>query len=625
MKFRSILLVALTTLLLTACNFTLARDVTPPPGAVQAEAQPTQGPVFPAQAPDLQNGAAIFADKCAACHGESGQADGVMSEQLTAQGATVPALGSAAVAKEAVPADWYQTVTSGKMEKFMPPFNSLSDQERWDVVAYALSLSTTQEQVSLGKELFEKNCANCPTDFFRDQEKMAALSETKLVNMLSEGGEGIPALGSTLSQKELEDVAVYLRTLTLGAPSLAAAPAPAGTTEASASNESPSAETTLGATQQAENMPAAMAGVGSVTGTVVNSSGGKVPSGLTVTLHGFDHDTSTGTNTGPQEVLTQTTTVNADGSYRFDDVEIPQGRLFLAEVNYEGVGLQSDIVNVTADMTSVDLTPITLYENTTDLSVLQANQMHIFFDAANDGTLQVIEVYTLTNSSDKTVLVETDGTSIPFIKVPEGAQNVGFDLSQDSAPILSADNGFAMPPSETTYGLILFFNLPYTNSASIAQPVALSIPSVVVLVPEGIKLKSDQLNSLGVQSFQGSNFEQFNSDALQPGDTLEFSLRGKAATSSSSAATVDNRQTLLIGAGAFGIVLILAGVWMFLRDRNKLDEDDFEDEEEDEFETADEVMDAIIALDDLHRAKKISDEAYQARREELKARLKELA
>jgi hypothetical protein len=90
---------------------------------------------------------------------------------------------------------------------------------------------------------------------------------------------------------------------------------------------------------------------------------------------------------------------------------------------------------------------------------------------------------------------------------------------------------------------------------------------------------------------------------------------------------VDNRQTLLIGAGAFGVVLILAGVWMFLRDRNKLDEDEFEDGEEDEneFETAEEVMDAIIALDDLHRAKKIPDEAYQARRAELKERLKELA
>jgi hypothetical protein len=35
------------------------------------------------------------------------------------------------------------------------------------------------------------------------------------------------------------------------------------------------------------------------------------------------------------------------------------------------------------------------------------------------------------------------------------------------------------------------------------------------------------------------------------------------------------------------------------------------------------VIDAIIALDDLHRSKKISDTAYQNRRAELKEILKE--
>ena len=62
-----------------------------------------------------------------------------------------------------------------------------------------------------------------------------------------------------------------------------------------------------------------------------------------------------------------------------------------------------------------------------------------------------------------------------------------------------------------------------------------------------------------------------------------------------------------------------------MRDRDKVDEDSFEEADEDEFETSEEVMDAIIALDDLYRAKKIPEEAYHKRREELKERLKELA
>ena len=59
---------------------------------------------------------------------------------------------------------------------------------------------------------------------------------------------------------------------------------------------------------------------------------------------------------------------------------------------------------------------------------------------------------------------------------------------------------------------------------------------------------------------------------------------------------------------------------MYLRDRSRIEE---KDEEEDEFEDSESVLDAIIALDDLHRAGKLNDEAYHNRRDELKAKLKE--
>jgi cbb3-type cytochrome oxidase subunit 3 len=79
----------------------------------------------------------------------------------------------------------------------------------------------------------------------------------------------------------------------------------------------------------------------------------------------------------------------------------------------------------------------------------------------------------------------------------------------------------------------------------------------------------------------------------------------------------------LIGIGAFGVVLIIAGAWMFMRDRRKRNEEAVEEEDDDdEFEDPESLMDAIIALDDLHRAGKIPDEAYQQRRNELKDTLK---
>ena len=62
---------------------------------------------------------------------------------------------------------------------------------------------------------------------------------------------------------------------------------------------------------------------------------------------------------------------------------------------------------------------------------------------------------------------------------------------------------------------------------------------------------------------------------------------------------------------------------MYLRDKKKLTEEVDEDEEDDDqFDDTESVMDAVIALDELHRAGKISDEAYKKRREELTSSLK---
>jgi mono/diheme cytochrome c family protein len=627
MKLRTTLFIALIALVLTACNMTLAQDVTPPPGAVQQEqAQPTHGPVFPAQAPDLQTGAAIYAEKCAPCHGDTGMGDGPQGGQLPVP---VAALGLPEVAGKASPANWFLIVTLGNIENFMPPFASLNDQERWDVVAYAQSLSTTSEQISQGKELFDKNCADCPIEPFTNQEMMAALSRDDLVNMLAQGGGGLPALGETLSQDKLQSVAAYLRALTFGASPLASESASPTATAVPAQTESLSAEGTPGeGTQQAEVTPEATiipTGFGPVSGMLINGSGGETPSGATVTLHGFDH--STDQNSAPQEVVTQTVKTDEAGAFLFEDVDLQEGRIFLVEANYQGISFQSDLAVSEAGVTELTIPDVTVYDSTTDSGGLVVEQLHVSFDMAVEGGVQVFELFTISNLSDKAYVFATDGTSLPFMPLPEGASNVGLELSQDSAPLLGTESGdLAISPSEDFYSIVAFFSMPYDKELQLSQPLALPVSSALVIVPEGIKVKSDQLTDEGVQQTQqGFNVQMYSGNSLSTGSPLEMTLSGKVK--SAAAGSVDNRQTLLIGAGAFGVVLILAGVWMFLRDRNKLDEDEFEDGEEDEneFETAEEVMDAIIALDDLHRAKKIPDEAYQARRAELKERLKELA
>lgn len=629
MRYRLPLLIAIFGLLLSACNFTLAADITPPPDYVAPPPLPTLGPLHPAEAPDIQNGEAIYTVSCLPCHGAAGLGDGAQGKQLPV---TVAALGLPEAARPASPARWFTVVSQGNIDRFMPPFTSLSEQERWDVVGYALSLHTAAS-LAEGKDLYEANCAGCSVEFFQDQEKMASLSEDDLAKMVREGDLGVNPFPATLSDDQVYAIAGYLRSLSFAAPAPLAAATSASTeaTPASETGTPPAEGTPLAGAPAAEGTPAENAAAapaeapsgGSISGTVANKSGSPLPSGLTITLRGYDHAANSG---GPTETLTREGALAADGSFQFEGVELLDGRLFLAELAYKGISYQTPFASITGGETQVMLEPITVYDTTQDYSALTVDQLHVAFDFGAGDSLQVFEIFSFTNASDKAILVKTDGTQFSFIQLPAGAQEVGFEAGQNSATFTSTADGLALLPSETPYSLIAFFSLRYDSKGTpLEQPILLKTDSVTVFAPEGIELKSADLSDQGLQNISGTNFHLYSAGGLAPNSSLSFSLSGKPDLTAGSAETPDNRQGLIYGAGALGLALIGLGAWMYLRDRNArpLPADAPEDEQ-DEFDDAASVMDAILALDDLHRAKKIPDAAYQQRRAELKEQLKRL-
>ena len=627
MRFRSILFIALAALLLSACNFTLAADITPPPNYVAPTPMPTLGPLFPAEAADVQNGQSIYIEKCLPCHGETGLGDGAQGKQLPV---TVAALGLAQVAGPASPAQWFTTVTQGNIDRYMPPFTSLTEQERWDVVSYALSMHTAPEMLKQGEQIFTSKCSSCSTAFFKDQAKMAALSENDLVQLIVKGGEGVTAFGEGLSDEELRAAAGYLRSLSFAEPAAvaAASPVPTGivsTPEAGTpSTEPPVSDVPPSdGTPAVVGTPAVMAPTsGTVNGTVTSKGGSSLLAGQAITLRGVDHVADSG---GPKETLTLEGTVAPDGTYSFSDVELLEGRLFKAGLEYKGITYETTFTSVPAGESQLTLEPITVYDTTEDYTGLSVDQLHIAFDFGTGEKLQVFEIISFTNSTDKAVLIKTDGSQIPFISLPAEAQEVGFEAGQNTAPYAATADGFALLPSETPYALIAFFSLPYNSRGTdIEQPLLLKTDSVSVFAPEGIKLKSDGLSDQGVQNISGSNFHMYSAQGLGADSKLAFSLSGKPDLTGAASQPTNNRQALIFGAGALGLALIGMGVWLYLRDRNAAAHPEEAEAEGDEFEDPESVMDAIIALDDLHRAKKIPDTAYQQRRAELKELLKKL-
>jgi mono/diheme cytochrome c family protein len=576
MKFHHVTLLALATVIVTACNFTLAEDITPPPNYVPPTAAATLGPLFPARAPSTRNGELIYAEKCAPCHGPIGLGDGEQGIQL---GVTVPAFGLPEIARPASPAQWYTVVTRGNMERFMPPFTSLSDQERWDVVAYAMTLHTSEQEITKGKELFEANCKDCSTDFFRDQETMSELSEVELARLVKEGNNEVPPFGATLSEDELWAVSAYLRTLSFDTAPVVAAPVSSPTPEAS---------------------------------------------DLKVTLRGYDHGADP--STGPQEVFAQEGAVDENGTFMFENIEMPLNRIFIAELTYDGMDLRSGFAIVKEGDTSLSLPPITLYNKTEDTSALVVDEARIFFEYGTDA-IQVYNVYSFRNTGDEMVVVKlNEKGEVPFIKSPAGSSGFGYEAMQDSEPFMQIENGFGIPPSQGSYGLITFASVPKAKEFDFSQEFVLPATTVTLFVPEGITVKSDKSTDLGVQAIQDFNFQIYELGSVTAGESLNLSVSGTPKepgnTSASAPAEATSNQNLLIGAGALGVALILAGGWMYLRDRRRAEDGFGEEAEGNEFESSEDVIDAIIALDDLHRAKKISDEAYQNRRAELKEILK---
>jgi mono/diheme cytochrome c family protein len=568
---------------------------------------PTLGALYPAAAPDVQKGAAIFAEKCAPCHGIAGLGDGPQSMQLPV---TVPGIGLPEVARQAAPADWFKIVTQGNLDRFMPPFvGSLNDQDRWDVVAYAMTLHTTAGQLARGQSLVEADCPQCAAAF-GDLKRMAALSDAGLVQLLRKGEGDVPAFAAGLSDDDAFAAAAYLRMLTISAEAQLAAAATPVVVASPGTDGTARPEGTPAPTDQA-----AAAGVGRVTGKIEGAAGNL--EGITVTLHGFDH--AADQTSGPQEVLTITGTSAADGSYHFENVEMPVNRIFLADVVYSGINFRSAFKAAAADSTSIALPAVTLHEPSADISLLTVDQVHIYTDFATPGTVQVLEIFAFSNGSDKAVIISTDGATIPFIKLPAGAVNEGIDAGQGSAPFVTAKDGLAVLPSDKPYSIIAFFSLPYEKSLEFSQPLGIDSPSILLLVPEGIKAAGDQLTFEGAQVFQNNNYQEYSAADLKSGDTLAFTISGRAKASAGSG--LDVQQGWLIGGGALGLVLILAGTYLYLRDRRKHAMDDTEPE----FESTEDVLDAILALDDLHRAGKLPDEAYHKRRNELKDSLRKLS
>lgn len=644
------LLIALTfctAIILSGCGLSLAEDITPPPNyRSPTPVDVTEKPVPPEQqvslslpdsAANIQNGKLIYDEKCLPCHGELGLGNGPQAGNLPVP---VVQIGNPEISRSAKPSDWFKVVSIGNIERFMPGFTSLDDSSRWDVVAYVFTLSSNSEELDLGKGLFTNQCASChgvlgkgdgekaatlstPLSDWTITRQLSYLSGNDIDQLISQGKGEMPAFPE-LGDAQRWSIISYVRSLGFTHSST--------TTEQVSVNEvnkTPSVDSLPGkenaSPDNAGSENVVEKGTINIYGEVLNASaGGNLLGNLELSLIAFS---------GMSPAFTIEGTIQEDGRYEFNDVQYSPDLVYIVRAIVDGVSFNSDIVHGKDIVNrSIEL-PVEVYESSTDITPLKADRLHVFFDFSQTGLIQVIELFIISNPTDRVIKASSPDQAVINFDLPEGAVNLQFEDSSLGDRYIKTEKGFgdraSILPGLGQHQVLFAYELPYDKKLDLSLIPPIPVDAAVVMLPQdGVKLKSDQMESAGERDVQGMKFLMYNAtNALTAGQSLKVQLTGRAS-STGTASDQDSILPVAVGGIAFALALIVGGVWFFRNRQLTRSEPDkgsnYETDDQGDDENSETIIDAIVTLDDLYQSGQLPELAYQERRDQLKVRLREL-
>ena len=113
-----------------------------------------KAPLAPTSVPNLQLGASVYAANCAACHGASGNGDGVLAKQLDPKPI---AFTDHDRARQRSVFALYQAVSQGIAGTAMPAFAQLSEEDRWSVAMFLGTFAHDDHQRQQGQLLWKES------------------------------------------------------------------------------------------------------------------------------------------------------------------------------------------------------------------------------------------------------------------------------------------------------------------------------------------------------------------------------------------------------------------------------------------------------------------------------------
>jgi mono/diheme cytochrome c family protein len=502
------------------------------------------------------------------------------------------------------------------MALMMPPWkNQLTDEQIWDVTAYALYLHTSDAQLAQGEAVWGEQCAACHglsgagdgAQAIADGLVMPNLADPAFTagrsledwyTVTSAGQGAMPGFAGALSEEDIRAAAAYARSFTFE-PNRAA-PAPEGE--------------------------------GQLSGQVINATTGQ-PVQAVVTLNIFEDFTAL----QPKEAET-----GPDGAFSFTGVPTGAQYAYLLSTTYGDNSFGSDIVRFAEGETSLDA-PLQVYDASDAPGEITVSLAQWFVDT-HEGALLVGELYRINHDSNSVYTgseeVAPGKKAVLRFNLPDGVMSVAVDGGEIGERFIRTADGVVdtQPLSPGGTQILLRYLLPFSGAeAELAQSIAYPVERLNVLVVDGPEVTTD-LQNVGVQTAAEQQWNSFEGANLPAGQEISLRLAGldeaqgvEVVSTANASAVVAQTPGLLIGIGvaALAAVLLVFGGYLLLKPK------DAAEPEAAPAATPAAALDpaterqrltaSIAQLDDLYAAGEIEQERYLSARAGLKRSLVAMA
>jgi hypothetical protein len=266
-------------------------------------------------------------------------------------------------------------------------------------------------------------------------------------------------------------------------------------------------------------------GAGVIEGRVLNgtSGGPEIGARITVTLHILQGETEAGS---------LETVTDAGGNFRFEGLDTNPDLEYWPEAVYLDVPYDNkDPYQFKEGEVAINAV-LVVYETTDDDSAVRLGSAHFIMESFGQ-VLRVSEIHLYGNSGDRTFIgnrEEAGRRATLFVPLPENAVGLAFEQEPSPERFVEVEGGFLdtapVPPGQETALIFFSYHLVVTgDTMPLERSFAYPVDTLNILVAQpGLTLQSDQLQTMGQQSFQGQQYDFFAIQGLAADMPLAMQL-----------------------------------------------------------------------------------------------------